>query len=90
MAAEPSATDDPDSDTQPPLPVMHALESAALDAAGFDTTHNVLFVTFRDSGDTYLYYQVPRELFTRLLSSPSKGDFFLKYVRGHFPFEKRR
>jgi hypothetical protein len=75
----------------PSLPVMHALDSGTLDAAGFDAPHNVLFVSFRDGGpgqDVHRYFGVPHHVFVRLLAAPSPGDYFSAAIRNRYPSEK--
>lgn len=39
-------------------------------------------------GDVYMYFDVPTKLYQRLLSAPSAGHFFWKYIRNNFKYRK--
>lgn len=39
-------------------------------------------------GDIYIYYDVPVSLHKKLISSPSKGHAFWKYIRNNFKYSK--
>jgi len=41
------------------------------------------------SGRSYRYLRVPPTLYDEMKASPSKGEFFNRYIRGHFTFERR-
>ena len=60
------------------IPGHAHLESTTLAAAQLD---------FRD-GTRYVYSGVGPDLYRGLLSAVSKGSFFNRHIRGHFPYAK--
>lgn len=38
--------------------------------------------------DVYVYYDVPVRLYRKLITAPSKGHFFWKYIRNNFIYAK--
>lgn len=63
---------------------MPDVQSSVIRAVDHDGESR-LFVTFT-SGQAYVYDGVPRGLYERLLSAPSKGTFFNDEIRDAFPF----
>jgi hypothetical protein len=63
------------------------LTSTSLAAATYDDHHRQLQLDFLD-GSQYVFFGVPVELYRHLLCSTSKGSFFNRYIRGHFPYAK--
>ena len=61
----------------------HSVESSNLAAVGYSRKHGVLDVTFKSSGDTYRYFNVPRKIYDRLMRATSKGIFYNTYIRGN-------
>jgi lysyl-tRNA synthetase, class II len=59
--------------------------SAALSAVEYDSDGETLKVQFRDRR-LYQYRGVPASIYEQLLSSDSKGAFFNRAIRGHFPY----
>jgi hypothetical protein len=55
-------------------------------SAGYDPEKRVMEIAFR--GGTYVYEDVPQEVFDRLVNSPSAGQFFNDNIR--FAFRYRR
>ncbi len=51
-----------------------------------------LYVQFKSisggPGDVYCYYQVPLSIYRKLLSAPSKGHAFWRYIRNNFRYSK--
>ena len=64
---------------------MPALQSTALKSVSYDEAQRALRATFRDSGRTYVYEDVPQELYDALLFADSLGAFFNAHIRDHFP-----
>lgn len=64
--------------------LRQVVDSSSLLSIGYDRAERALEVEFR-SGSVYRYDQVPSELVSELLRSPSKGQFFQERVRDHFP-----
>lgn len=59
-----------------------SVNSSAITSVSY-TTDNTLEVNFR-SGNTYRYYDVPKSVVEKLLSSDSAGRFFVANVSGRF------
>jgi hypothetical protein len=61
------------------------VESTTLAAIGYDDAGGILQLEFR-SGAVYRYFGVPAAVPEGLLSAPSKGKYFNRVIRGHFPY----
>ena len=64
----------------------HPVTSSNIKAVGHDTKKKTLDVAFH-SGSEYLYKDVPRSLYARLLKAKSPGKFFNKHIKQDKPFE---
>lgn len=62
------------------------ISSSNVDAVGYRKPSQ-LVIRFR-SGGTYLYEKVPFAYFIGLQEALSAGQYFHKYIRGKFPFQK--
>jgi lysyl-tRNA synthetase class 2 len=61
------------------------VESTTLLSLAYDEARKLLQLEFC-SGAVYRYFDVPREMHEALLKAPSKGNYFNKAIRGHFPY----
>ena len=61
------------------------VQSAALEQVSYDEDARTLCATFRDTGRTCVYQDVPQEIYDSLLFADSLGAFFYAHIRGHFP-----
>jgi hypothetical protein len=64
-----------------------SLDSGTLAAAAYDACGQELQLDFRD-GTRYAYSGVAPALYRDLLCAVSKGFFFNRYIRDHFPYVK--
>jgi hypothetical protein len=64
----------------------HPVTSSNIKTIGHDKKEKVLEVTFH-SGSEYMYKDVPRSLYNRLLKAKSPGKFFNKHIKKDKPFE---
>ncbi len=68
-----------------PMPVMHPVQSSNLEAVGYDEEENLLYVAFNAKRNTprtlYRYFEVAPEVFSDLLNSGSKGQYFHQNIR---------
>jgi hypothetical protein len=71
--------------TPPSGPVR--LDSTTVAAAAYEDCGEKLQLDFQD-GTRYVYSGVPAELYRNLLCATSKGHFFNRYIRSHFPHAK--
>jgi hypothetical protein len=69
---------------------MPVLDSTVLLAVHYDAGRERLRATFRESGRTYLYENVPAEVYAALLAAPSAGAYFNAHIRDRYPFRERR
>lgn len=70
-------------------PMWNEVESSNISALAFEEP-SYLFVRF-NSGDTYRYKNVPREVFTEMLEAESVGKAFHRLIRSQpetYPFQK--
>lgn len=61
------------------------VDSTCLSSVGYDEILDDLEVEFRD-GRVYTYHNVSGHQFSRMLSSPSPGWYFNKYIRDNYSF----
>jgi hypothetical protein len=62
------------------------LDSALLASVGY-SRQAVLEIEFR-TGTIYRYFLVPQAIFDGLLTAPSKGTYFNRYIRNKFREER--
>jgi KTSC domain-containing protein len=63
------------------------LDSSTLVAATYDHHRGQLQLDFHN-GARYIYSSVSAAIFAELIQAHSKGKFFNRYIRGHFPYAK--
>jgi hypothetical protein len=61
------------------------VESTTLLALAYDDAREILQLEFH-SRAIYHYYGVPAAVHEALLCAPSKGIYFNRVIRGHFPY----
>jgi hypothetical protein len=64
-----------------------ALDSSTLASAGYLERTSTLEVEFRN-GAVYRYFAVPPGVFEALLAAESKGAYFGRFIRNHFPYAR--
>jgi KTSC domain len=66
---------------------MHvtAVESTTLATVAYDEARGLLQLEFR-SRAIYQYFGVAAAVHEALLSAPSKGSYFNRFIRGRFPY----
>jgi hypothetical protein len=57
------------------MPNFTLEQSKAISHAGYNDERRELYITFRDSGETYAYLDVPRHEYDELLAAESMGHF---------------
>jgi hypothetical protein len=62
----------------------HEVESSVIGAVGHS---RVLEIEF-ESGRIYQYFDVPKNVYTRMLTAASKGKYFNAHIRGKFPYQE--
>ncbi len=64
---------------------MTYVQSSAIEQVSYDPDAHTLIATFRDSGRTIVYADVPEEVYDSLLFSKSLGAYFNANIRDRFP-----
>lgn len=61
--------------------MKHIFEnSTSLSSAEYDTVEKILTITF-NSGSSYRYADVPKEVYQELIEAKSAGKFFQTYIK---------
>jgi hypothetical protein len=63
------------------------LNGECLESAAYNYALKQLFVTFRESGNTYRYYEVPSEQYLGLQTARSAGKFYNQEIKGWYKSE---
>ncbi|HKQ45920.1 MAG TPA: KTSC domain-containing protein [Rhizomicrobium sp.] len=64
---------------------MPYVQSAALEQVSYDENAHTLCATFRDTHRTYVYEDVPQEIYDGLIFADSLGRFFNAHIRDRYP-----
>ena len=67
---------------------MPYVQSAALEQVSYDQELHTLCATLRETGRTYIYRDVPQEIYDSLLFADSLGAYFNSHIQGHFPYRE--
>ena len=67
---------------------MTYMQSSAIEQIIYDPEAQTLVVTLRDFGRTYVYADVPVEVYDNLLFSNSLGAYFNARIRNRFPYSE--
>ena len=67
---------------------MAYVQSTALEQLHYDEGARTLRATFRESGRTYLYRDVPQEIYDGLIFADSLGAYFNAHIRDSYDFEE--
>jgi hypothetical protein len=63
------------------------MPSSVIRAFAYDLASRSLPITFT-SGRRYRYHGVPAETYEAMRAAFSKGEFFNKHIKDHFPFTR--
>jgi hypothetical protein len=63
------------------------VDSTSVISVSYCSIRTLLDVEFRD-GTRYQFFAVPEERFQDFVSADSKGSFFNRQIRNHFPFQR--
>ena len=71
---------------------VHKPNSSTIETIWYNQDDRKLIVEFKGGTDrnqrTYLYENVPAEIYSNLLAAPSAGKFMAQNVKGKFTFSK--
>lgn len=65
------------------------MPSSVIRRYSYDEAKHRLDITFV-SGEDYSYFDVPEAVVSGLSSARSKGRYFQKHIRDHFPYRRDR
>lgn len=68
---------------------LTVVESSMIYAVGYDPETETLHVVF-NSGGTYIYENVPQDIYDGLMAAESKGRYMHAYVIDMYPYSRRR
>ena len=63
------------------------VNSSTLSKVGYDPSSGTMIIVF-NTGSTYEFQQMPKDIYDNLLNSPSLGAFFNQNIRKRFMFKK--
>jgi hypothetical protein len=69
---------------------MPYVQSSALERVTYDEETHTLCATFRETHRTFMYEEVPQEIYDGLIFADSLGGYFNAHIRGHFPYREIR
>jgi len=64
-----------------------SVDSSVMKSIVYDPFSRILEIEFID-GDRYLYFRVPKSVYTSLLGAESRGRYFHQEIKDVFPFRK--
>lgn len=67
---------------------MPYVQSSAIEKVSYDEKTHTLRATFRESHRTFIYQEVPQELYDALIFADSLGRFFNAHIRDHFRYRE--
>jgi hypothetical protein len=62
----------------------HLIHSSVLQSAGYDESAKILELEFHGGG-TYDYFNLSPRMFKKFIDAESKGQFFVKKIKGKYP-----
>jgi hypothetical protein len=68
---------------------MNYVQSSNVECIGYDPESMELHVRFLNSALTYVYLNVPQQVFDEMMYAPSKGSYLSQCIKNVYPFEKR-
>lgn len=68
---------------------MESVDSSALSEVGYDYSHEMLAIRFRENNEhIYVYYDVPSEVYEDFISADSLGRYYNSYIKGQYSGDK--
>ena len=67
---------------------MHFVDSSMIEAIGYDSENNELYIRFLTTGATYVYYGVEEWIFQEIMQADSKGIYFNTNVKTKYQYAK--
>ena len=70
------------------MPEMRFVTSSSIEAIGYDPDKMELHVSFLQSGETYVYYNVESRIFDESMQEDSKGMYLNNQIKEIFYYRK--
>lgn len=67
--------------------IRKSVKSSNINAIGYDEKERILEIEFSNGG-VYKYHEVPKEVYDKLLQSPSIGKAVWAEIRGRYRYSK--
>lgn len=67
---------------------MPKIDSSAISQVGYQDQRRLLYVTYKDSGGSYVYVGVPRRDYDDLLKAESKGVFINTRIKPNYKCQR--
>jgi hypothetical protein len=67
---------------------MPYVQSAALEQVSYDEASHSLRATMRDGHRTFVYEEVPQDVYDGLIFADSISRYFNAHIRGQFPYHE--
>ena len=65
------------------------MDSSTIVSMGYDPTWRMMEIEFRETGDIYLYFDVPAEEYEAFRQAPSKGTYLnQQFKKGGYRYER--
>jgi hypothetical protein len=65
------------------------VESSSIASVGYDPTWKMLEIEFKDTGEVYLYFDVPQSEYEAFMRAPSKGTYLnQQFKKAGYRFER--
>ena len=66
---------------------MILVNSSTIAAIDYNERQQILLVVFHRGG-TYVYYDVPKEIYSGLLQAPSKGEYHKNNIKYSYSYKR--
>lgn len=66
---------------------MIIVNSSNLNAIDYNIESQTLTIEFHN-GRTYIYYNVPQQVFEELRNAPSKGKYHHQYIKNNYQYKR--
>lgn len=67
---------------------MESVKSKQIKKIGWENTNMTLYIEFHRSNNTYMYYNVPEEIYNGIKTADSPGKYFQKNIRDIYSYNK--
>lgn len=68
------------------MPDMHFVDSSHVESIGYDAETCELYVSFANTGRTYVYYNVEAWVFDEFMRADSKGLYLNHSIKGKYDY----